>query len=90
MLTHTEIEQYAHDYNLDLNNIHQALEFIDNENIPLDWIELLSTVDPNGNFIPDAPLSMAYVIGLAAALDTGTLSREDIETAYLAILRKMQ
>ncbi|MDE3022435.1 MAG: hypothetical protein KGI54_11320 [Pseudomonadota bacterium] len=90
MITTREIEELGSDYVVDLQNVHEALDYLKNQGVCLGWLDVLTSLNPEGELQIDAPVSMVYIIGLAEAVETGKLTRDDVQAAYMEAIRKFQ
>ncbi len=90
MITTREIEQLGNDYVVDLQNVHEALNYLHHQNISLGWLDVLTSLNPEGELQIDAPVSMVYIIGLAEAVETEKLTQNDIQMAYEEAIQKFR
>ncbi len=90
MINTREIEQYAKDYAVDLQGVYEALDYLKNQGVCLGWLDVLTSLNPEGELQMDAPVSMVYIIGLAEAVETEKLTQNDIQMAYEEAIRKFQ
>ncbi|MDE3208732.1 MAG: hypothetical protein KGL58_07830 [Pseudomonadota bacterium] len=90
MITTREIEELGSDYVVDLQNVHEALDYLKDQGVCLGWLDVLTSLNPEGELQMDAPVSMVYIIGLAEAVETEKLTQNDIQMAYEEAIRKFQ
>jgi len=90
MINTREIEQYAKDYAVDLQGVYEALDYLKNQGVCLGWLDVLTSLNPEGELQMDAPVSMVYIIGLAEAVETEKLTRDDVQAAYMEAIQKFR